>query len=228
VRPVSAAIASVPVLAIGIGTLANILGSALQQTPQWGIFDSDGNQLGINATSSLTSALTSQITGATTPTLSTLSFEFTRETRISEFPVEEGGFANYNKVQTPGNPVVTLALSGSESDRTKFLTAMNAACISTDLFTVVTPEIVYANYSVERYRYARRASAGATLLIVEVSLKEIRQVTATFAKVPSPIVNPQNTAATPQVNSGMTQPVAPDTSTLQSIVSKIPSLAGTQ
>jgi hypothetical protein len=218
VRPVSAAIASSPVIAIGLGAIQTILGSALQQTPRWGIFDSDGNQLGINATSSLTSALTSQLTGATVPTLSTLSFEFIRETRVSDFPVEEGGFASYNKVQTPANPVITLALAGSESDRTNFLTAIDAACISTDLYSLITPEINYVNYSIERYRYARRASAGATLLIVEVSLKEIRQVTASFA---TPIVNPQNPAAAPQVSNGMTQPTVPQTSVLQSIASKL-------
>jgi hypothetical protein len=83
------------VIAIGLGTLQTILGSALQQAPRWEIFDSGGNQLGIN----------------------------------------------------------------------------------------------YVNYSIERYRYARRASAGATLLIVEVSLKEIRQVTASYAKRPTQIVS---------------------------------------
>jgi hypothetical protein len=209
------------VIAIGLGTIQTILGSALQQVPRWGIFDSDGNQLGINTTNGLTSALTSQLTGAAVPTLSTLTFEFIRETRVSDFPVEGGHYASYNKVQTPANPVITLALAGGESDRTNFLTAIDAACISTDLYSVITPEINYVNYSVEQYRYARRASAGATLLIVEVSLKEIRQVTATYAKGPTPIVNPQNPAATPQVSNGMTQPTAPNTSTLQSMMSKV-------
>jgi hypothetical protein len=183
-----------------------------------GIFDADGNQLGLHTGSSITSALTGQVTGTSAPTLSTLGFDFMKETRISDFPVEAGAFANYNKVETPANPVVTLALSGTEDDRTRFLTAIDAACVSTDLYTVVTPEITYANYSVERYTYSRRAYKGATLLIVELSLKEIRQATATYAKVP--IVNPQNPAATPQVSNGMTQATAPDTSTLKSLVNK--------
>lgn len=77
----------------------------------------------------------------------------------------------------------------------------------------------YINYSIERYTYARRSSKGATLLMVEVSLKEIRQVQASFTT--APITNPQNPASTSQVNSGMTQPSTPDTSTLQSIATKL-------
>jgi len=232
VRPVSAAIASSPVLAIGIGTLENILGSALQQSPRWGIFDSSGNQLGINTSASIsrtkaiTSALAGQMTGADDPVLSTVGFDFMKEMRLSDFPVEGGHYANYNKVEMPANPVVTLALAATEGYRTNFLNAIDAACKSTGLYSVVTPEVTYFNYSVERYTYQRRAYKGATLLIVDISLKEIRQVEAIYKTVPTPIVNPQNSAATPQVNNGMTQPTAPDTSTLKSLTNKIPALAG--
>jgi hypothetical protein len=228
-RPVSVAIARSPALAIGIGTVENLLIQALQQTPQWGIFDAAGNQLGVNSnnSNSILSALASQVTGASSPVLSTVGVDFVKEMRVSDFPVETGSFASYNKVETPDNPVVTLALAGSEDDRTYFLNAIDAACKSTNLYDVVTPTVTYVNYTIERYTYSRRASKGATLLIVEVSLKKIRQVTATFARVTAPIVSPQNTAATPQVNNGMTQPSAPDTSTLKSIVNKIPALAGT-
>jgi hypothetical protein len=160
-RPVSAAVASSPALAIGIGTVENILIDALQQAPQWGIFDSDGNQLGISSsTASIISAIASQVTGANSAVVSTFSFDFVKETRISDFPVEGGHYASYNKVETPANPVVTLILEGTEDDRTHFLTAIDAACVSTDLYSVVTPEITYANYAVERYTYSRRASRG--------------------------------------------------------------------
>ena len=226
-RRASAAIASSPALSIGIGTVENILIGALQQAPKWGIFDSDGNQLGISSsTASIVSAVASQLTGDTAPVLSTYSFDFTKEARVSNFPIEAGKFASYNKVETPGNPVVTLILDGSEDDRTRFLETIDAACVSTDLYNAVTPEITYANYTVERYTYQRRASKGATLLMVEVSLKEIRQATAIYATVTTaPIVNPQNPSSAPQVNNGMTQPATPATSTLKSIFNKFPSLA---
>lgn len=222
-RSANAAVATVPALAIGIGVLENILGSALQQPMNWGIFDSNGNQLGASGSgNSILSALAAQVTGSNAPTLSTLNFDFSRETKISDMPIEQGSFASYNKVQNPANPVVSLALAGSEGDRTNFLNAIDAACISTELYNVVTPEVQYVNYSIERYTYQRRGDRGATLLVVEISLKEVRQVSATFTQaVVSPILNPKNPGATSQSNNGMTQPAAPAQSTLLSLAQKL-------
>lgn len=223
VRPVQIAVARNVPLSIAIGTVENLLIQALQQAPRWGIFDAAGNQLGIDANSGnpIITALASQLGGGTAPVLSTFAFDFRKETRIASFPVEGGSFATYNKVELPANPVVTLVMDGTESDRTNFLSAIDAACKSTALYSVVTPEVTYANYSLESYSYQRRASKGATLLMVEVVLEEIRQVSAAFTVATKPIVNPQNPAATPQTNSGMTQPATPDVSTLKSITNKL-------
>lgn len=219
-RPLQVAVARTPALAIGIGTVENILGAAVQQTPRWGIFDAAGNQLGVK-TESFKKALLAQATGAKVAVLSTFGFDFQKEARVSDFVIEAGSFANYNKVLMPANPVVTLALDGSESDRTYFLNALDAACAGTDLYTVVTPEVTLFDYTIERYTYARRANRGATLIVADVSLKEVRQITSKFAQITSPIVQPQNAAATPQVNNGMTQPSTPDVSTLKSLAGKL-------
>jgi hypothetical protein len=227
-RPVGAAIASVPVLAIGIGTIANVLGGALQQAPRWGIWDQAGNQIGLNTTAktgslqAVENALKSLATGSSPAVLSTFGFDFTKEMRVSDFPVEGGSFASYNKVEMPANPVVTLAFAGTESERTTFLAAIDKVAISTQLCTVITPEAVYDNYTIDRYRYQRRAVRGATLLMVEVSLKQVRDVVASFSTAEvSPITNPQNPSATSAVNSGMTQPTPPPTSTLKSLANKL-------
>jgi len=224
-RPVASAIASSPVLAIALGTVETLLLNALQQPPKWGIFDSSGNQLGINSLTTqeqIQAAISNAVTGSTLTVLSTLDMGYTKESRVADFPVEGGGFATYNKVETPGNPTVTLALSGTESDRTAFLAALDDACTSPDLYNVVTPTVTYTNYTIERYTYARRATRGATLLIVEISLKEARSVSASLTKVAaSPIIAPQAASATPQTNSGMTQGKTPDTSTLRSIAAKL-------
>lgn len=223
VRKANAEIAAVPDLAIAIGALENILGNALQQPIIWGIFDALGNQLGGSDSSGngILAALQSQLTGSFAPTLSTLSFDFTRETRVSDFPIELGSFAAYNKVQNPATPSVVLGLSGSEADRTNFLNAMDAACISTNLYTVVTPEVQYVNYNIERYSVSRRADRGATMLVVEVFLTEIRQVSAIFTQSVKPITNPQAPGATSQTNNGLTQPAAPPQSTLLSLAQKL-------
>ena len=215
-----------PAIQVSLGIVQSLLASAVNNPTQWGIFDANGNQLGLLPNgNSLFQSIASLVTGGG-PILSNNSTEFMRETRISDFPVEMASFASYNKVQLPANPTVTLALSGSESDRTAFLNSINAACVGTDLYSVVTPEVTYYNYSVERYNYVRRAERGASMLVVEISLKEIRQVSAAYSTVQTPISTPQNPAATPQSNSGLVQPAAPPQSVLKSLVSLFPSLSG--
>lgn len=213
-----------PAVSFTFGVLQQLIFDAIQSGVQWGIYDSNGNELGLVATSSQAGSLIVGIISG--PILSTNAFEFAKEMRISDFPVEKGGFANYNKVELPANPVVTLALSGSSNDRTSFLNLIDAACKSTALYNVVTPEITYYNYSIERYTYVRRQDRGASLLMVEISLKEIRQVSAAYSTVQTPINKPQNPAAVPQSSSGMTNPQTPPVSTLKSIWNLLPGLAG--
>jgi hypothetical protein len=228
-RVTNSAIASSPVLSIALGSVQNILLGALQQPSQWGIFDEFGDQFGVAPDSqstlqAITGALLTQLVGGVPTVLSTYDFEYRRETRISDYIIEEGSFASYNKVMLPANPVVTLILQGSQGDGTYLLNALESACASTDLYSVVTPEYVYANYSIERFTYARKATRGVTLYIVEVSLKEIRQTTSAFSN--SPIVAPQNAAATPQVSNGVTQPAAPAASTALQLKNGISSALG--
>lgn len=219
-----------PQIQLALGELSTILASAMQSPFQWGIFDSQGNQLGMVAggsnslfqaiiNSAATSALNflGQAGGSGSKTvLSTNAFEMSADTKISDFQVERGSFANYNKVVLSREPTVTLVLGGSSSDRTAFLAQIEQARQSTNLYSVVTPEVTYFNYSVERYSLIRRAERGATLLAVELTLREIRQVSAAFSTVQTPINQPQNPAATPQSNSGLVQPQAPPQSVLKS------------
>lgn len=209
-----------------LGTLGTILLNAIQVQSQWGIFDSSGNQLGSSSSggNSLLAAVIKSTFLASGPILSTNSFEFKRETRVSDFPLEDGGFASYNKVVLPGEPTVRYCFSGSVSDRTTFLTQLDAACQSTKLYSVKTPEITYLNYNITDYSLMRRADSGANLLIVELHLREIRQVSVSYTNTPSPIKQPQNPGANPNSSGGIVQPNAPDTSTLKSLSNNFPSL----
>jgi hypothetical protein len=224
-RPISAAIASNPVLSIGLGTTETLLITALNQAPTWGIFDQNGNQLGLlpNSQSTLQAiagTLVSQLTGNNAPVLSTFALDFTQETRVSDFPVENGSFATYNKYVGPATPVVTLILDGSQADRTAFLNLINAACVGTDLYSVVTPEVTYYNYTIERYSYTRRASKGVTLLYVECHLKQVMQVQATLTTA-SPIPAPVNPAAAASVDNGNVAPAAATQSLLKQLANSV-------
>ena len=158
--------------------------------------------------------------------LSFLSYGFSRSMDVSDFPIEApssgvgSGFSSYNKVFQPANPVVTLSMSGPESEQAKCLAELDAACGSTDLWIVQVPDTVNAstqrNYTVESYSYRRSADRGATLLMVEISFREIKQTTATLTNVLTPSsasvpVTPQSPSAVAPVSAGTVQPnVLPD------------------
>lgn len=201
-----------PAATIGLGLVEGVLLSILQIRTQWGIFDIEGNALGNPAQfAGIPAEILNPIgLGAS---LSTNSVDYRKETRVSDFPVERGGFASYNKVEIPATPSVTLCFEGTESDRTTFLNAIDAATKSTQLYNVVTPEITYVGYTLEDYRYERRALRGATLLMVQIDLVEVRQVSAVYTK--AVIVAPKDPGATPAASNGVVQPQTPPTSILK-------------
>lgn len=222
VPPIPRSVNFPPIAQVGLGAIQSIIWRAFQVSSQWGIFDSKGRALGDPAkfTGLLGGAIETIGLGST---LSTNAVDFSKESRISDFPVERGSFASYNKVETPANPIVTLCLSGSSGDRRAFIDAIDKASKSTALYSVVTPEVVYINYSVERYNYQRRNSRGATLLLVEITLKEVREVSTQYTQ--SLIKTPKNASATPPADSGKVQAKTPRVSVLKSIAKKLPSLA---
>jgi len=216
-----------PLLRAGLGLVQGMLWRIFQVQTRWGIWDSKGKPLGDPSkfTGLIGNALEA-VGFLGRSTLSTNSLEYSKETRVSDFPIERGSFAAYNKVELPASPVVTLCFQGSESERKSFLDALDAACKSTDLYSVVTPEREYQNYTVERYNYARHSSKGATLLTVEITLKEIRQVSAQYTQSNKGQVDaPKDAGATPQADNGKVQAQTPPPSTLKSIANKLPGLA---
>jgi len=198
-----------------LGVIQSAVWAALQGDVKWGIFDATGNSIFGDSTSGILSALTSAAGLGTV--VSTNAVEYSKEVRSCDFPIEQGSFASYNKVESPGSPSVTMAMTGSETDRTAFLLAIDTACKSTELYDVVTPEWSYFDHSIERYNYQRRSQRGATLLIVEIILKEIRQVSAQYATAAAA---PKQASASASADNGKVQPKTTETSTLKGFFKK--------
>lgn len=115
-------------------------------------------------------------------------FGFKASSQISDYPVEQGGFASYNKVQMPFAGRVRYVTGGSLADRINFLNSVDAAKKSLDLYDLVTPEETYRNVNVTDYDYERRAD-NAGLLAVDLICEEVR-VTGTVAYSTTPGVKP--------------------------------------
>jgi hypothetical protein len=118
---------------------------------------------------------------------SVISFEYRNGSRISDYPLEQGAFASYNKVANPYDAKVRMVCSGSEAKRTVFINALEAASKSIALYTVVTPEVTYLNANIESWDYRRESSNGAHVIIADLHIREIRETaTAAFSAPKSP------------------------------------------
>lgn len=152
-------------------------------------------------------------------TISTLSVGQRRQMETLSFPVEApspassspnngtvtnpaSAFASYNKVWQPATPTVTLGVSGQLVDLAGFLAALEAACLSTNLYDVFAGDDIFVGYSIDSYSYHRRAANGATMLFVEIGLTEVLQVSAAYSSPSSP----QSPSAVPSVNNGLVTP----------------------
>lgn len=135
---------------------------------QWGMFTQDGD--------------------FAIPCDNVVAFELALEARISDYPVEKGGFGSYNKVQMPYDVRLIMSRGGTVEDRQAFVKAVQDAWQSVDLFNVVTPESVYLDVNVVMARQVRAADRGVGLLVMEVGLRKVRQtakLTFTNTKEPS-------------------------------------------
>lgn len=171
--------------------LSNIIGGAIQsgvfdghKTPKWGIFDSTGAVLVVEATC-------------------VFSVQSSRDSAISTAPIQHGSFASYHKVSNPYNVTVVLTKTGTEKDRAMFLRKIKDAAKTLDLYMIVTPEEVYHRANIQMIGYSRRNDAGANKIEVEVKLVEIRQVFAVYTKS-NLTNNAKNPASASVKNTGKT------------------------
>lgn len=104
-----------------------------------------------------------------------VSVDVSLDSRISDYPVEKGGFATYNKVIVPNEVRLILSKGGSVEDRQDFLWAIQDAYRSINLYNVIIPEYVYLDMNVTGVRTVRSADHGMGLLVLEISLRKVRQ-----------------------------------------------------
>jgi hypothetical protein len=154
---------------------------------QWGIYTKDG-------------ALVLEADSIT-------AIGYDAETRLADYPIEEGGFETYDKVALPFLNRVVMTKGGTLEQRRAFLRAVEEIRLNLELYNVVTPEWAYTDVNVTRVGIDRSREQGAGLITVELQLQEIRQnATASFSQTRDP-------ASADAVNIGSVQTAAADTDT---------------
>lgn len=135
-------------------------------------------------------------------------FGFKQEWPLSTYPIEEGGFETYDKVQLPFETRVSFMTGGGEEDRQALIDSIESIAGDLELYDVVTPEKVYISCNITRYDYDRIEGPGAGMVRVNVHLSEVRINSSTQFNTASPITQAKNPTANDQVNNGTVQPSA--------------------
>ena len=104
-----------------------------------------------------------------------VDFEIIGEARASDYPVEQGAFASYNKVQVPREIRIKLACSNDNMRRGDFLQQLEVMKQAVDVYDISTPDLLYESFTLTRYDYTRKATNGVSMIVAELGLEEVRQ-----------------------------------------------------
>ena len=134
-----------------------------------------------------------------------IDIDYRNEGQALSYPVELGGFANYNKVQTPLDIRVTLSTQGSNADFEYILSRLDEYQKGAVKLSVATPSALYGSLTLAAYSYRRAQDDGAGLLTVELSLIEVREVQTQVRT--TVITKPKNATSADKANAGKKQSV---------------------
>ena len=130
------------------------IGYGAGETPLWGIFFNGAPVVAAD-------------------TVTSLGYE--QNWAVAEYPVERGGFESYDKVNNPFRIRIQFVSGGSEEKRQALLDSIAGIGDQLALFDVMTPEEIYVSVNVDGYSYRRTSNNGLGLMIVDVTLVEVRQ-----------------------------------------------------
>lgn len=182
-------------LTLGQLGLSDALGDFLgpSNASRWGVFTPDGAPVAVAD--------------------SIISVDYKNSSRVSDFPVEAGAFASYNKVANPYTARVRMTRGGTRGQRGEFKAALDAAEGSLNLYTILMPDMSYSNATIESVDWRHETDNGAGMVIAELQLREVRQVAVRSSVTPK-----SPSAATPQAN-GQVQPAPVSTAAASAIKS---------
>lgn len=105
-----------------------------------------------------------------------LGYDYSNETSVMSHPIENGSFANYNKVSDPYSINVILAKSGFPFEIRDTISTLEKYKDGIDCIDIVTPYKTYSKCNLKSMHYAIRESSSVNLLVVELSFIEIKEV----------------------------------------------------
>lgn len=132
------------------------------------------------------------------------------QTKVARFYVEEGTFANYNKVEEAEETTVVLIKTGTYEQLTEYLEEVRAIKSSIELYDIVTPERSITDVNLESFDYTRTRSGGTNMITFNLHFVEIREVAIAYSTRTIPV-------AAQSQDRGQQQPKEPNVSILSKL-----------
>lgn len=95
---------------------------------------------------------------------------------LPEEPIEKGSFADYNRTINPITISCRLASQGTPSTLQSTIERLQELKAGTEKITLITPMMTYENFMLESFDYRKDEHTGHNVLVVDVRLKEIREI----------------------------------------------------
>lgn len=164
-----------------------------------------------------------------------LDMDFAGQNAVAHEPIEQGGFASYNKQDSPKEIAVTLACTKMYMSQQPVLENLDKLASGIQKLSLVTPSSEYKNLNLEGYTYRRTEDAGAGMLVVELKLVEIREVETkkktTASEKPKsegkqgkPVEKAKNPSNDSKAKTGRTQTKEPRRSVMKGVMDKVRSI----
>lgn len=144
-----------------------------------------------------------------------LSVGYKGESKVTNKPLERGSFFSANKVVSPFVIPISFTITGSDDRLRSILDDLKKYETGTELINITTPFYTYLDGNIESLNWFLREGGATGMLEIELSIIEIRQVTAryTSARVdaprPKPPASVKNKSDASTQDNGKQQATAP-------------------
>jgi hypothetical protein len=127
-----------------------------------------------------------------------LEMSTTEDSNLPSEPIEQSSFATYNRVIEPIDIKCRLGLQGTSAELQSTLDKLSELRKGMDKLTFVTPSASYQDLMLQGFDYRKDDHTGHNVLLVDLTLVEIREVatakTTTSVTEPEPEVSAEEAA----------------------------------
>lgn len=127
------------------------------------------------------------------------------ESKVTKYPVEKGGFFSANKVASPYSLPISVLIAGNSQQLSASLADLQKYEASTDLVNVTLPFRTFLDANIETLNWNMRENGPVSMLEVQLTLVEIRQITPSYTSVAQQAPKPKKPADVKNKSDASTQ-----------------------